>query len=217
MQDSDRRIRIVVADDHEVVRAGLVATLGGAEPSSVELVGIAGDGVEALEMITSAAPPDVLITDLRMPRMDGLELIRRVGEVEADVATLILTVVEDPIVIREALDTGASGYLLKTATESEIVDAVRRAANGELVVSSRVGSIIARQLVDRGEQQLSSRETEVIGLVAAGNSNAQIASSLFVSETTVRTHLRRAFTKLGVRDRASAVAEAIRLGLIGVS
>jgi len=214
--DAVRRATVVVADDHEMVRRGLAATLAAVEPSSIELVGMAADGQEALGLVT-AESPDVLITDLRMPRMDGLELMRRVGELETEVAVLMLTVVEDPAAIREALDHGASGYLLKTASAEEIVEAVWKAVDGELVVSSRVGSIIARQLVDRGEQQLSDREVEVIGLVAAGNTNAQIASQLFVSETTVRTHLRRSFTKLGVRDRASAVAEAIRLGLVDVS
>lgn len=206
--------RVVIADDHEVVRQGLASTLGRLEHDSVELVGMARDGAEALALV-STERPDVLITDLKMPRMEGLELIERVRALDFDVPVLVLTVVEDPATIRRVLDAGASGYLLKTATAAEIVDAVWKALEGELVVSGPVGSIIARQLLD-DEQQLSDREVEVLGLVARGNTNAQIASALYVSETTVRTHLRRSFAKLGVRDRASAVTEAIRLGMVSV-
>lgn len=203
----------MIVDDHEIVRAGLQVTLETA--TELEIVAVAATGQDALNAI-KVQEPDVLITDLRMPGMDGIELMSQARELYPDLIVLLLTVVEDARQIREVLDAGASGYLLKTASAAEIVGSVQRALAGSLVVSPEVGSIIAAQLVGSGHAELSAREAEVLQLVALGQTNSQIAASLFVGETTVRTHLRRAFAKLGAQDRTSAVTEALKRGFISL-
>lgn len=211
---TNRRINVLVADDHEVVRAGLDLTFRGMH--GVDLVGVATNGAEVLALIKQRSP-DIVITDLRMPGLDGIELIKVIKELVPDTPVLILTVVEDSRTIRAALDAGAAGYLLKSAPTKDVRDAIRQALRGELVVSSGVGSIIASLLTEPRQGQLSAREIEVLNVVARGMTNAQVARRFRVSETTVRTHLRRTFVKLNVQDRTSAVTKAIRRGLIDVT
>lgn len=205
--------RIIIVDDHDIVRTGLELTLE--DHPEVSVVGSYPDGRAALADMESSRP-DLVITDLQMPVMDGWEFMSHLTEQCPDVPVLLLTVVEDPQVIREALDAGAMGYLLKSASTEEIIRAVNRALDGQLVVSSEVGSLIASQLVATDEGSLSPREIQVLTGVARGLTNSQLAKELFIGETTVKTHLRRSFTKLGVQDRTSAVTEALRRGLISI-
>lgn len=203
-------IRLMIVDDHAIVRDGLRWTLE-AEPD-VEVVAEACDGQQALERIS--ASPTVVLTDLTMPVMDGQTLITRLAVEHPDVVVLLLTVVEDPAAIRAALQAGASGYLLKDSAPDRILSAVRRSARGELAVSDRIASVIAQQLARSDEDRLSDREIAVLQEVAEGATNAQAATRLHISESTVRTYLRRVFTKLGVQDRTSAAMVALSRGFI---
>lgn len=207
------RPKIIIVDDHDIVRTGLELTLE--DNPDVTVVGSFPNGRAALDHIRSSNP-DLVITDLQMPVMDGWTLMSHLREEFPDIPVLLLTVVEDQHVIREALDAGAMGYLLKSAPTDEITRAVTRALDGQLVVSAEVGSLIASQLVTTDEGALSPRELEVLSGVARGLTNSQLAKELFIGETTVKTHLRRSFTKLGVQDRTSAVTEALRRGLISI-
>lgn len=203
-------IRLMIVDDHAIVRDGLRWSLE--EEPDVEVIAEACDGQQALERMS--ASPTVVLTDLTMPVMDGQTLITRLAVEHPDVVVLLLTVVEDPAAIRAALQAGASGYLLKDSAPDQIVSAVRRAARGELTVSNRIASVIAQQLARLDEDRLSDREIAVLQEVAEGATNAQAATRLHISESTVRTYLRRVFTKLGVQDRTSAVMVALSRGFI---
>ncbi len=208
---ADGLTRVVIVDDHDIVRTGLETSLE--DSDRLLVVGSYPNGSAALRGLDADAP-DLIITDVQMPIMDGLELMTKLRETHPSVPVLLLTVVEDPTVIREALDQGAAGYLLKSASTDEIIRSVERALDGQLVVSAEVGSLIAGMISKSEEDTLSPREREVLTGVARGLTNAQVASQLYISETTVKTHLRRAFTKLGVQDRTSAVTEALQRGLI---
>lgn len=208
---TDAVIPVLLVDDHAVVRQGLRWALQDAP--DVVVAGEAGDGRAALAEVRRVGPR-VVVTDLDMPRMDGHELLAQLTRDHPEVAVLILTVSADPATVRRTLAAGASGYVLKDASPEEIVAAVRRAADGDLAVSASVGSLIARQMGREEDQTPSERELEVLRLVATGATNAQVASALFVSESTVRTYLRRVFVKLGVQDRTSAALLAVSRGLI---
>lgn len=203
--------RLVVVDDHEIIRHGFREAL--ADQEDVTVVGEASHGREALKLLESTAA-DVVVTDLHMPVMDGMELLERLSTQHPHITTIVLTILAEADKIQQCLDLGASGYLLKDATTDEIIRSLRRAMEGELVLSSTVGSLIARRLQDREDSTLSDRELEILQAVSTGATNARIASELFISETTVRTHLRRAYAKLGVQDRTSAVTVALSRGLI---
>lgn len=208
---ADGLTRVVIVDDHDIVRTGLEMSLE--DSDRLLVVGSYANGSAALRGLDADAP-DLIITDVHMPIMDGLELMTKLRETHPSVPVLLLTVVEDPTVIREALDQGAAGYLLKSASTDEIIRSVERALDGQLVVSAEVGTLIAGMIFQSEEDTLSPREREVLTGVARGLTNARVASQLYISETTVKTHLRRAFTKLGVQDRTSAVTEALQRGLI---
>lgn len=203
-------IRVIVADDHPVVRGGLVALL--AEASDLEVVGQAADG-EALVRLALELRPDVVLTDLRMPGIGGAEATRRIlAEVDAT-HVLILTTYETDADILTATEAGATGYLLKAAPPLEIFAGVRAVARGERAMAPSV----ARSLAERQASPaiaLSSREREVLALMKQGSTNAAIGAALFIGEATVKSHLQSIFAKLGVRDRTSAVAVALQRGLL---
>ena len=204
-------LRLLVVDDHPVVRAGLVAMLG--EEPDFTVVGEAADGSEAL---TRAAElrPDVVLMDLRMPVMDGAEATARLRQ-QGGPAVLVLTTYDTDADIVRAVEAGAMGYLLKDAPRAALADAVRAAARGETVLAPPVVARLARHLRSSpAGPDLTAREVEVLGCVARGLSNAQVGRELFIGEATVKTHLLRAFEKLGVTDRTAAVTAAYRLGLI---
>lgn len=204
-------IRLLVTDDHPVVRAGMVAVLG--EEPDFEVVGEAGTGAEALVFAERLAP-DVVLMDLRMPVMDGAEATRRIRALPHPPEVLVLTTYDTDADIVTAVEAGARGYLLKDAPTALLTDAIRRAARGETVLAPPVAARLADRLRTPSGPELTGREVEVLGLVAQGQSNGEIGRTLFIGEATVKTHLVRAFAKLGVADRTAAVAEAHRRGLL---
>ena len=203
-------VRIVVVDDHPVVRAGIVGLLGVEDDLAV--VGEAGDGAEALDVV-AATSPDVVLMDLRMPRMDGVSATARIGAEHPGVRGVVLTTYETDGDILRAVEAGATGYLLKDTPREDLVEAVRAAARGETVLAPSVARRLVEQMRGGGER-LTVRELEVLGGVARGLSNSEIGAELFIAEATVKTHLLRVFTKLGVTDRTRAVTVALQRGLI---
>lgn len=206
-------IRVVVADDHPIVRAGIVALLQDAD--DVLVVGQASDGEGAVS-IALAERPDVVLMDLRMPGIDGDEATARILASAPDVRVLILTTYESDDQILAAIEAGASGYLLKAAPESEILAGLRATARGETALAPSAAAALVRRATAKTPTgpSLSPRELEVLQLVSQGNSNPAIGRALFLSETTVKTHLGHVFEKLGVSDRTRAVTRAMELGLL---
>ncbi|TDD26421.1 response regulator [Nonomuraea diastatica] len=201
------RLRLLIADDHPIVRDGLRAALGG-EPD-MEVVGEAADGAQAVRLAAELRP-DVVLMDLRMPGMDGVSAIRELSGTGPRV--LVLTTFDTDVL--PALEAGASGYLLKDAPPDELVRAVRATHEGETVLAPSVAGRLANDLRRPTRGRLSKRELEVLRLVAGGATNKEAAADLFISEASVKTHLLHVYAKLDVRDRASAVAEAYRRGLL---
>jgi DNA-binding NarL/FixJ family response regulator len=204
-------IRLLVVDDHPVVRAGMVAVLG--EEPDLDVVGEAANGAEALALVPRLTP-DVVLMDLRMPVMDGAEATRRLTAAADAPQVLVLTTYDTDADIVRAVEAGARGYLLKDAPTPVLTDAIRRAARGETVLAPPVAARLADRLRAPTGPDLTGREVEVLALVARGMSNAEVGRELYIGEATVKTHLIRAFAKLGVDDRTAAVTEAHRRGLI---
>jgi DNA-binding NarL/FixJ family response regulator len=203
-------IRVLVADDHPIVRSGIVALLESAD--DMEVVGTASTGLEAVELALELGP-DIVLMDLRMPGIDGDEATARILERRSDIHVVVLTTYETDASILTAIEAGASGYLLKAAPQEEILAGIRSVARGEVALAPS----IAAMLVNRVKQpvvSLSAREKEVLALVSQGLSNPAIAKELFLSEATVKTHLLHAFEKLEVSDRTRAVTKAMELGLL---
>jgi DNA-binding NarL/FixJ family response regulator len=203
-----RRIRVLVADDHPTVRTGLAAVI--AQEPDLELCAEAENGQRALALFREC-DPDVVLMDLRMPVMDGVEAIRRIMEWFEDARILALTTYDGDGDIRRALDAGARGYLLKDMLLSDVLGAVRAVHRGERVIPLPVAERLAE--FDEGAD-LTERELEVLKLVAAGKSNKDIALAIGRSDETAKVHLRNIFTKLGVDDRTEAVTVALARGLI---
>jgi DNA-binding NarL/FixJ family response regulator len=204
-------ITLLVVDDHPVVRGGIVSLLS-AEPD-IDVVAECGDGAEAVDAALRLRPAAILM-DLRMPILDGVGAITLIRAQWPEAAIVVLTTYDTDEAIVRAIEAGASGYLLKDAPPDDLVDAVRRAAAGETVLAPSV----AKRLVDRvrspGTVALSPREIEVLREVASGNTNAHIAERLHISQATVKTHLLHIYDKLGVSDRAAAVARAYDTGVL---
>ncbi|WP_040158344.1 response regulator [Mobilicoccus massiliensis] len=208
----ERRVRVVLVDDHPVVRDGLRGMFE-AEPG-VEVVGEAASGPEALALCRRLREGiDVVLMDLRMPGGGGVEAIRRLRAGGPEPRVLVLTTYDTDDDIRTALEAGADGYLLKDARGAELVRAVRDLASGVAVFSPDVVRSLARRPTAE-EPLVSPRELEVLRVIAGGGTNKAAADRLFVSEATVKTHLRRAYAKLGVSDRAAAVRVAFERGLL---
>lgn len=205
-------IRILVVDDHPVVRDGIRGVFAGDD--DFEVVGEAGDGADAVRQ-TQQLDPDVVLMDLRMPTMGGVEAIQRLRELRHPARVLVLTTYDTDRDVLPALEAGATGYLLKDAPRDELIRGVRAAHAGQSVLSPAVAGALMGRLGDRSPGALSPRELEVLRLVADGATNRAVARNLFVSEATVKTHLLHLYDKLGVRDRAAAVAVAYERGLLG--
>jgi DNA-binding NarL/FixJ family response regulator len=205
-------IRILLADDHPVVREGLRGMLS-TEPG-LEVVGEAGSGPQA-EALSASLRPDIVLMDLRMPDGGGVESIVRMTAAGLPCRVIVLTTYETDADILRAVEAGAAGYLLKDLTRAELTGAVRAAARGETVLAPSVAARLVDQLRSKPERpHLSERETAVLRLVAEGCTNADIGRRLFIGESTVKTHLLRVFGKLGVADRTAAVTSAMRYGLL---
>jgi DNA-binding NarL/FixJ family response regulator len=205
-------IGLLIVDDHPVVRDGLRGMFAGDERFRV--LGEAADGNEALA-VARAVQPDVVLMDLRMPGMDGVTAIRALREQGSQARVLVLTTYDTDNDVLPAIKAGATGYLLKDAPREELFRAVSAAHRGESVLSPAVAGRLMGELRSPAREELSQRELEVLGLIAQGCSNRETASRLFISEATVKTHLLHAYAKLGVRDRAAAVAAAYARGLLG--
>jgi DNA-binding NarL/FixJ family response regulator len=204
-------IRVLIADDHPIVRDGLSGMFA-ADPDFV-VVGEAADGSEALRL-AAAARPDVILMDLRMPGMDGVTAIAELSRRGSPAHVLVLTTYDTDSYVLPAIEAGATGYLLKDAPRAELLRAVRAAAQGQSVLAPSVATRLVSRVRTREPEILSQRELEVLELVAAGTTNREAAARLFISQATVKTHLLHIYAKLGVTDRAAAVAEAFNRGLL---
>jgi DNA-binding NarL/FixJ family response regulator len=204
-------IRLLIVDDHPVVRDGLRVAFTG-EPD-IEVVGEAGNGREAVEMV-AAHQANVVLMDLRMPVLDGVRAIRRLGETAPETRVLVLTTFDTDSDVLPAIEAGATGYLLKDAPTEELLRAVRAAHQGQSVLSPSVANRLVGQVRKPQRGTLSPRELEVLRLVADGTTNREAARKLFISEASIKTHLLHIYAKLDVRDRAAAVGEAYRRGLL---
>lgn len=213
-------IRIVVADDHPIVRSGIVALLQDA--ADVEVIGEAASGAEAVETAVRLKP-DLVLMDLRMPlpsssvgqvELDGVAATAQILAAEPGIRVIVLTTYESDEAILSAIEAGATGYLLKAAPQEEILAGIRSVARGEVALAPSIAALLVRRVAKPRAVTLSERETQVLALVARGNSNPSIAKALFLSEATVKTHLLHVFEKLGVNDRTRAVTLAMELGLL---
>ena len=208
-------IRLLIADDHPVVRAGLSGLLS--DEPGFEVVAEASDGDEAVRLAV-ATRPDVVLMDLRMPRVDGVAATARIAAGEAGdppPRVLILTTYESDDQILAAIEAGASGYLLKAAPQAEIVAGIRSVAAGQSALSPQVAvRLVERMRRPEPDAVLTARELDVLRLVATGHSNKQVAVALGIGESTVKTHLLKVFEKLGVADRTRAVTLAMERGLL---
>ena len=203
-------IRVLVADDHPIVRSGIVALLESAD--DLVVVGTASTGLEAVELALELGP-DIVLMDLRMPGIDGDEATARILAVRSDIRVVVLTTYETDASILTAIEAGASGYLLKAAPQEEILAGIRSVARGEVALAPSIAAMLVKR-VKQPAISLSAREKEVLALVSDGLSNPAIAKRLFLSEATVKTHLLHAFEKLEVSDRTRAVTKAMELGLL---
>jgi DNA-binding NarL/FixJ family response regulator len=203
-------IRVLVAEDHAVVRRGMIALLAGAD--DLEVVGAAGDGAEALAMVRELHP-DVVLMDISMPVVDGIEGTRSIGQADPDVRVVMLTAFSDRDRVLAALDAGAVGYVLKDAEPQELLDAVRAAAAGDAPLAPRAARQLLAARSEERHAELSKREREVLVLVAEGLPNKLIARRLEISEKTVKAHLTSVFQRIGVNDRTQAALWAQRHGL----
>jgi DNA-binding NarL/FixJ family response regulator len=211
-------IRVLVADDQSMVRAGFRMLLAG-EPD-IEVVAEAGNGLEAVEK-AARYQPGVVLMDIRMPELDGLEATRRILAADPAARILILTTFDLDEYVYEALRAGASGFVLKDDPPEQLLAAIRVVAGGEALLSPAITKRVIRQFTrtpwpapPEGLDELTERELEVFRLIARGLSNAEIGSELFISDTTVKTHITHIFQKLGLRDRVQAVVLAYQCGLV---
>jgi DNA-binding NarL/FixJ family response regulator len=221
MSEARRRVRVLLADDQPLLRTGFRMVLGG--EADLDVVGEAGDGAEAVELARRLLP-DVVLMDVRMPRLDGVAATRAIVDARLPVRVLILTTFDLDEYVVGALRAGASGFLAKDVPAEDLVAAIRTVAAGEAVVAPRILKRLLDQFADalpdpaaappRDLRVLTEREREVLMQMARGLSNAEIAKALQVSETTVKTHVGHVLTKLGLRDRVQAVVLAYETGLV---
>lgn len=218
MGGKEESVNVMLVDDHEVVLEGLIRILE--KQGGIKIVSVARSAEEALEKI-GRFPPDVVIVDIQLPGMNGIELIKRIKSEYPQIEAITLTVFDDEQFAKQAIKAGAIGYVIKDAAKEELVKAVRAAAKGESLISTSVARKLIEEISEpagrkknEGFEGLSQREVDVIKLMARGYNNRQIADILFISEHTVKVHIRNIFRKIGVPDRTNAVLWAIERGLV---
>ncbi|ABG05546.1 two component transcriptional regulator, LuxR family [Rubrobacter xylanophilus DSM 9941] len=212
-------VRLIVVDDHDLIRAGFRLVLE--QEPDFEVVGEASSGREAIELCRRLRP-DVVVMDLAMPGVDGLEATRRIKEEHPQVAVLVVTALEDPEYMLEALKAGAAGYVLKSSPLPRVISALRRLLSGESPLNQELAARLIQDLARRPggggnpppAEELTAREREVLVLMARGRTNPEIARELVISRGTAKSHVQNIIRKLGVSDRTQAVARAFELGLI---
>ncbi|MFN2196224.1 MAG: response regulator [Anaerolineales bacterium] len=210
-------IRILIADDHGVMRAGLRAMLEG--ESSVEVVGEATNGEEVLDLARQLQP-DIILLDIGMPGMDGIEATRRITKLTPPIKVLILSVYEDESLLREAIRVGASGYIVKRAAGDELIDAIQAVSKGYMYIHPAITRMLVSELSPAVDAQkgalesLTPRELEVMGFIIRGFTNRQIAEELYISQRTVEGHRANVFGKLGLKNRVELVEFAEKYGLM---
>jgi DNA-binding NarL/FixJ family response regulator len=209
-------MKVLIADDHPVVREGLSAMLN--RQPDIEVVGEAENGRECVEK-TRKLRPDIVLMDLRMPEMDGVEAMRQIAATNPEVRFIVLTTYDNDEYIFKGIEAGARAYLLKDSPREELFKAIRAVHRGESLIQPAVAGKVLDRFVELSRQvqapeALSNREVEVVKLIAEGTANKEIAVSLHISESTVKTHIQTIFQKLGVSDRTGAVTQAIRKGII---
>jgi len=212
------KIRILIADDHPVVREGLTAMLDRQE--DMEVVGDASNGAAAVSKAAETAP-DVILMDLRMPVMDGVEAMRAIAAQQPSVSFIVLTTYDNDEYIFKGIEAGARAYLLKDSPREELFKAIRAVHRGESLIQPSVASKVLDRFATLSRQSqspelLSEREKEVLRLMATGAANKALASALFISESTVKTHVQSIFQKLDVSDRTGAVTQALQRGIISL-
>jgi DNA-binding NarL/FixJ family response regulator len=210
-------IRVLVADDQSMVRAGFRMLLAGEE--DIEVVAEASNGLEAVDK-TARFAPNVVLMDIRMPELDGLQATRRILAADTGARILILTTFDLDEYVFEALRAGASGFVLKDDSPEQLIDAIRTVADGEALLSPSITKRVIKKFArmprpapPKELDELSERERDVFRLIARGLSNAEIGGELYISETTVKTHVTHILQKLGLRDRVQAVVLAYQAGL----
>ena len=208
--------RILITDDHPVVREGLATMLN--RQVDIEVVGEANNGVEAVEMAKELCP-DIILMDLRMPEMDGVEAMRQITADNPDIKFIILTTYDNDEYIFKGIEAGARAYLLKDAPREELFKAIKAVRRGESLIQPAIASRVLNRFAElsRGTQQvetLSERELSVLRLIATGAANKEIAANLVISESTVKTHVANIFQKMDVSDRTEAVTQALQRGII---
>ena len=210
-------IRLLIADDHLIVRQGLRLILE--TEQGFELIGEAADGVEAVQL-AEQLKPDVILMDLRMPRMDGIRAIRQLRIDQPQIAIVILTTFNEDVLMREGLQAGARGYLLKDTDRATLFRTIRAAAQGQTLLKPEIIQQLLSTSISqgpipntKGQSELTQREIEVLNCVARGDTSKQVAIQLGITERTVKAHLTSIYQKLGVDSRTAAVAEAMKLGI----
>jgi len=212
------KIKILIADDHPVVREGLSSMLS--RERGIQVVGEAENGTEAIKK-AGELQPDIILMDLRMPEIDGVEAMRQIKVGNPDMKFIVLTTYDNDEYIFEGIEAGARAYLLKDAPREELFEAIRAVYRGESLIQPAVAGKVLDRLAELSRQvqtpeRLSEREVEVLKLIAKGASNKLIATTLCIGESTVKTHIQSVFQKLGVSDRTEAVTEAIKKGIIRI-
>ncbi len=209
-------IRLMLVDDHRMLRQGLRRSL---EEEGFSIVAEAADGTEAVRL-APAIKPDVVLMDVSMPDMDGIEATKRILAVDPDRRIVMLTMHSDASVIEQAIKAGAIGYLTKDCSIDEVVEAIRMAANGETALSPHLAQTMLKEVrkIHGGEKEeervISKREEEVLQLIADGCSTPEVAAKLYISQKTVKNHLASIYEKLNARDRTQAVLTAVRMGIV---